>query len=137
MPHDPARVRETRAWLSKAATDLRAARHDLRASPPLLDVVVFHTQQAAEKALKAFLTWHDVVFRKTHNLEELGEQCLAFDPSLKEIIDRAVPLTEYAWQYRYPGDQLEPSEEEATGAVDLATEVMEAVLQRLPVEVRP
>lgn len=137
MPLDPARVRETRAWLSKAATDLRAARHDLRASPPLLDVVVFHTQQAAEKALKAFLTWHDVVFRKTHNLEELGEQCLAFDPSLKEIIDRAVPLTEYAWQYRYPGDQLEPSEEEATGAVDLATEVMEAVLQRLPVEVRP
>lgn len=65
MPLDPARVGGTRAWLIKAATDLRAARHDLCASPPLYEVVVFYTQQAAEKALKAYLTWHDAVFHKT------------------------------------------------------------------------
>jgi HEPN domain-containing protein len=31
---------------------------------------VFHAQRAAEKAMKAFLAWHDVPFRKTHNLED-------------------------------------------------------------------
>ncbi len=70
MPHDPARVADTRAWLQKADNDLRAAEHDQTARPPLLGDVTFHAQQTAEKAFKAFLTWHDRPFRKTHNLEE-------------------------------------------------------------------
>jgi HEPN domain-containing protein len=74
MPHDPARVADTRAWLQKADGDLRAAEHDQTAHPPLLGDVTFHAQQTAEKAFKAFLTWHDKPFRKTHNLEELGEK---------------------------------------------------------------
>jgi hypothetical protein len=72
MPHDPARVADTSAWLRKADNDLRAAEHDRTAKPPLLGDVTFHSQQTAEKAFKAFLTWHDKPFRKTHNLEELG-----------------------------------------------------------------
>lgn len=74
MPHDPARVAETRGWLVRASSDVRAAEHELRATPPLLDDIVFHCQQAAEKSLKGFLTWHDRPFRKTHSIEELGEQ---------------------------------------------------------------
>ena len=81
MPHDPARVAETRGWLARASSDVRAAEHELRATPPLLDDIVFHCQQAAEKSLKGFLTWHDRPFRKTHSIEELGEQCLQVDPS--------------------------------------------------------
>jgi len=45
--------------------------------------VVFHCQQAAEKALKARLVRFDVPFRKTHNLEELGAACIALDASLQ------------------------------------------------------
>jgi len=37
MPHDPARVAETREWLEKAALDLRSNRIDLDAKPPLLE----------------------------------------------------------------------------------------------------
>ena len=36
-------------------------------------------QQAAEKSLKAFLTWHERAFRRTHELEELGEDYRAID----------------------------------------------------------
>jgi HEPN domain-containing protein len=113
MAHDPARVAEARAWVVRAARDLRAAEHEFRAVPPLLDDIVFHCQQAAEKALKGFLTWHDRPFRKTHSIEELGEQSLAVDPALGPIIDQAVPLTEYAWKFRYPGEMEEPSRTEA------------------------
>ena len=33
---------------------------------------VFHSQQAAEMAIKAFLSFHQISFRKTHNLTDLG-----------------------------------------------------------------
>jgi HEPN domain-containing protein len=109
MTFDPELVAETRAWLVNASNDIRAAETLSAASPPLLDEAVYHCQQAGEKALKGFLTWHGRSFRKTHNLEETGEQCLAIDGSLREIIDRAMPLTEYAWKFRYPGEPQAPS----------------------------
>jgi HEPN domain-containing protein len=137
MPHDAEKVSETRAWFLKSARDLQAAAHDLRAVPPLLEDVVFHCQQAAEKALKGYLTWHDQSFRKTHSIEEVGEQCLTIDPSLKPLVDRAVPLTEYAWKFRYPGDPEEPTQEEADEALATAREVFDAILARLPQEIRP
>jgi len=137
MPHDPARVAETRGWLVRASSDVRAAEHELRATPPLLDDIVFHCQQAAEKSLKGFLTWHDRPFRKTHSIEELGEQCLQADPTLKVLIDRAAPLTEYAWKFRYPGEPEEPSSQEAEEALATAREVYAAIVARLPVEARP
>ena len=46
---------------------------------------VFHSQQAAEKAAMAFLTFHDVPFRKTHDLNELGRQCAALDPDIAPL----------------------------------------------------
>jgi HEPN domain-containing protein len=65
MQHDPARLADTRAWLDRAATDIRAAQHGMKAEPPLVADVLFHCQQAVEKCFKAFLAWHDVAFRKT------------------------------------------------------------------------
>ena len=72
MPPDLRRVAEAKAWLDKAALDLRAAEHERTASPPLTGDMVFHAQQLVEKTLKAFLSWHDQPFRKTHSLVELG-----------------------------------------------------------------
>ena|SRR2546426_7024242 len=91
MAHDPGRVAEARAWIVRAARDLRAAEHEFQAVPPLLDDIVFHCQQAAEKALKGFLTWHDRPFRKTHSIEEIGEQSLAVDPRGQERIEARLP----------------------------------------------
>ncbi|MGH7858508.1 MAG: HEPN domain-containing protein [Candidatus Binatia bacterium] len=137
MPHDPALVAETRAWLRKAAEDLRAADVERSANPPVTSDMVFHAQQAAEKILKGFLVWHRQTFRKTHSLEELGEQCLKIDAGLKTIIDKAVPLTEYAWKFRYPGEPDDPSSDEAEIAVAVARELLDEVLSRLPHGVHP
>lgn len=136
MPHDPACLAETRGWLARARGDLRVAEHEFPASPPLLDDITFHGQQAAEKALKAFLTWHGRPFRKTRSLEEIGEQRLGIDPTLRALVDRAVPLTEYAWKFRYPGEPEEPSRHEAEEAFSIAREVYEAVVARLPEDAR-
>ena len=136
MPLDPARVADARAWLDKAALDLRSARVDLEAAPPILGDALFHCQQAVEKALKAFLAWHDHPFRRTHDLVELGVQCSTIDAGLESLLRRAAPLAEYAWKFRYPGDVPEPTDTEAEGALRLAAAVVEAVIERVPPEVR-
>jgi HEPN domain-containing protein len=125
MPHDPALVAEVGSWLSKAGKDLAAAAYELVADPPFADDIAFHAQQAAEKSLKAFLSWHGVPFRKTHNLIELGEACCQIDGS------------EYAWKFRYPGDPEDATAEEAAGALATAREVFDTVLRCLPPDVVP
>jgi HEPN domain-containing protein len=138
MGADDARAQDVRAWLQKAALDLRAGAHGMSAGEAgLRSDVVFHAQQAAEKALKGFLAWHDVPFRKTHSLEELGCTCVSLDGTLRTIVDRAAPLTEYAWKFRYPGEPSEPSRGEAEHALRTARQVFEAVASRLPKDVRP
>jgi HEPN domain-containing protein len=137
MPLDPERVAEARGWFVKAEEDLRAADFERTALPPLSSDIVFHAQQAAEKAMKGFLTWHDQPFRKTHNLVEIGEACAAADSTLEELLRRTAPLTEYAWKFRYPGEPELPTIDEAEAALALAREVYDAILDRLPPEVRP
>jgi HEPN domain-containing protein len=90
MPPDPTREAEVKAWLARAAEDLRAADHELIARPPILGDLVFHCQQAVEKLFTGLLAWPDIVFRKTHSLEELGEQCLRIEPTLRGLVDEAV-----------------------------------------------
>lgn len=137
MQPKPGRMAETREWLAKAALDLRAAEFEFTAMPPLTADITFHAQQLAEKALKGLLTWHDQPFRKTHNLVEIGQQCVAIDATLEDVARRAARLTEYAWKFRYPGEPAEPPVDEAQEALACAREVYEAVLGRLPAEARP
>ncbi len=121
----------------KADEDLRAGAHQLSARPPYLADAVFHAQQACEKTMKGFLAWHDRPFGKTHNLVELGRACVSIAPELEPVLRRAGPLTEYAWRFRYPGEPDGPLLEETTLALAVAREVCDAVLARLPLELRP
>lgn len=137
MPHDPEKIAECQSWLDRAWADLDSAAILLGPERARPDTALFHCQQAAEKAWKAFLVWHDVAFRKTHNLRELGKACADIDPTLAALAERAEDLTQFAWIFRYPGEPEEPSREEAEEALSVAREVYEAILARLPEEVRP
>ncbi|SPF35376.1 HEPN domain protein [Candidatus Sulfopaludibacter sp. SbA4] len=137
MELEDARLQDVRAWLTKAELDLKAAAHETSApAEGLWGDVMFHSQQAAEKAMKAFLAWHDVPFRKTHNLEELGQQCVALDATLGVVAGQAAPLTEYVWKFRYPGETGEPERDEAEEALAAARNVYYAIQARLPAAVR-
>ncbi len=133
MPLDDAKKEDTRAWLSKARGDLAKARHAMTAEEPFRDDAAYHCQQAIEKAMKALLTWHDVPFRKIHSLEELGRQCVVIDQSLQVLVDQAVPLSEYAWKFRYPGEEEMPTQLETEEALTIADAVIEAVATLLSV----
>ena len=122
---------EVQAWLRKAGDDLRSAQVDLAAAPPLIEDALFHCQQAAEKAMKAFLTAHDTTFRKTHDLDELAAACGAIDTSLNVALDPARDLTVFAWAFRYPGPEGTPPEAEAHESLALAQTTVAAIRERL------
>ena len=96
-----------------------------------------HCQQAVEKALKAFLASHDRPFRKTHDLVELGAECVAIDVTLEPHLRATALLTEYAWRYRYPGEPSEPEESEIRQALDRARAVVTLALGQVPAEAHP
>src|SRR5450631_3538340 len=102
MPVDPVLLRNTSAWLKKAWQDLERIERCLSAETPDVEDALFHCQQAAEKSLKSFLTFHGEPFRKTHDLASLGKQCAEIDATLKPLVDQLDDLSEYAWAYRYP-----------------------------------
>jgi len=59
-------IEKAKEWLKKAETDLRVANILIREC--IYDYSLFHSQQAVEKYLKAFLTYHNKPFGKTHNI---------------------------------------------------------------------
>jgi HEPN domain-containing protein len=132
---DEAKVHEIRQWLIKADHDLRSAERLLAGDSPLLDTAVYHCQQVAEKALKAYLTMQDAPFQKVHVLSALVEQCMEFDASFAGLGDSADILTPYAVAFRYPGDVVEPEPSDAEEAFKLARFVMEFVMARMPDEI--
>jgi HEPN domain-containing protein len=136
MQPDPVLIANTSAWLRKAAQDLARVGHCLAEENPDVEDALFHCQQAAEKALKAFLTWHDQPFRKTHDLAALGKQCAGIDPTLTALAERADELTEYAWAFRYPTNITEPAPGEAEAARTLAQQIVGDIASRLPASVR-
>jgi HEPN domain-containing protein len=87
----------------------------------------FHSQQAAEKSAKAFLAYHNVPFRRTHDLQELGGQCAALNPSLAPVLAEVEDLTDYAVVFRYLDAPREPDQEEATVALERARRLYEQV----------
>lgn len=109
-----------RAWLVKAASDLEAARLLIVREKRLLDIAAYHCQQAAEKALKGYLTSQGIIFPKTHELEELLALCLPAAPDFEQWRDACERLTPLAQEFRYPGEATEPSAEEAARALGLA-----------------
>jgi HEPN domain-containing protein len=129
----PSALAEARDWLARADEDLAATRRLIQTPPPLMGIASYHAQQAAEKALKAFLAAHNAAFRPTHNLEELLPPCVAIEPSLGRFAVAARTLTPYAVRFRYPGGPLAPTQTEGELALQLAADLVEFVHGQLGV----
>ena len=127
-PEEQVRRRLVGQWVYKADQDIRAAESLLADEPPLLYPSCFHSQQAAEKYLKALLTSRAVEFPKTHVIGELLDLLATVDRPTAELLAEATALNPYGVEVRYPGDLPEPDAEEGTAALALAEAVRDAVM---------
>jgi HEPN domain-containing protein len=92
----------TQEWVDKAEGDFGTAERELRVSKNF-DAVCFHSQQCAEKYLKARLQEANIPVTKTHDLIVLLGQLLSLEPSWKNLRLELQGLSLSAVVYRYPG----------------------------------
>ena len=122
-------------WLHKANADMGVAEHLLSEKEVFLNAIAFHSEQAAEKYLKAFLAWHEVDFPKTHDLDLLLDLVQTVDKPMAGMLRDVIVLTPYGVELRYPGDRPDATPGDAREAVELAGKVREAILTALKEQV--
>lgn len=114
-PDDP------REWLNRAGSNLAMAKN--RAPGAYLEDLCFQAQQAAEKAIKAVMISRSVDFPYVHDLALLLSMLEESGEDVPDSIRRAVGLTPYAVDTRYPGVGQPVSEEAYQDAIEIAEAV--------------
>jgi HEPN domain-containing protein len=91
-------------WIDKAEEDFRTLQELFNKSPSdFATTICFHSQQCAEKYLKAILIKHGIEPPWIHTLETLLDLIIPEVPELEKYREMLAQLTPYATEYRYPG----------------------------------
>lgn len=98
----------SKEWFRFAVRDLKHAKALLHLGPEFKHGASFHSQQCAEKAIKGYLSHHNVRPPKTHDIETLGTEVAKVDPILSKLTKKYGSLTDLAVAYRYPDAEKKP-----------------------------
>jgi HEPN domain-containing protein len=134
---DEAKRQLVQNWLLFAQRDLGGARKLATAPDAYLEIALYHCQQSAEKAVKAFLICHDRRFEKTHDIAGLVLLATSIDERFSAWMRAGRLLTPYASEFRYPEDRPVAEAKEFEQAWKAAKEFYGFVLSVLPAEVHP
>jgi HEPN domain-containing protein len=118
--------REIKQWLDMADTDLGVAKHLMENYyPKPLEIICYHCQQAAEKAIKAIVVSKGTQggMPKLHDLSFLLNQVKNFVQIEEKYYDYADTLTPYGVSVRYP-NELFLEERHARTAIQCADEIV-------------
>jgi HEPN domain-containing protein len=133
-PLDPDLESLLREWVEKAEADLEAAEKlapIVATSTRLRGIVGFHCQQTVEKYLKVLLTFYQVEFPKTHEIERLLALVSSANPEASDALGCAKWLGPFAVDIRYPGDAAEMLPGDEARAIKIAHFVKSVVLRTL------
>lgn len=118
-------------WIQKAEHDLGVAKLTLENKPEFTDSICFHSQQAVEKYLKAYLILLDIAYQKTHNLVYLLDLIKEKEDISDDYYDLIEKLEDYAVEIRYPDDWFEPTLEDAQEAYEIANKLKDFILGKI------
>lgn len=117
---------DAKRWMDYAENDLAVAKHLLATfHPKPLEIICYHCQQAAEKAVKAIYIALGIpggVPRK-HDLTFLLEQMKYRIPVTEELMDHADELNSYSVVVRYP-NEIQIDEHEVRLSIRYAEEIL-------------
>lgn len=124
----------TKQWLEFAQTDLRCCENNLN-DEFVTNVVVFHAQQAVEKAFKALIEEKGIRMSRIHNLTRLLALTESFlispiDETELEVLDNVYTSS------RYPGEigllsTGKPSVKESEEIYQIALKIYEILLHSI------
>lgn len=123
-------------WLLKAKHDLYVA-EKIAETNEALDVAIGHTQQCAEKSLKAFLVYHKTTIQRTHDLVKLLALCSAIDKEFQHLNIEAASLNPLSTEFRYPEEELYlPSRPLMDASIHRAKTIFDFVRNKLGLNTR-
>jgi len=122
-------MQEHERWLQIVDKDLKSAKILLKSE--LFSTASYHCQQAAEKALKAYLVFKDQEIIKTHDLVKLAELCSQIDKTFEKLYDDAIYLNPLATKFRYPTEFDIPSFEDAKVSIKKTQKIVNFVLKKI------
>ncbi len=136
-PLDPDLESLLREWVEKAEADLEAADRlapSVATSARLREIVGFHCQQSVEKYLKVLLTFYQIEFPKTHEIERLLALVGNANAAVADALGCTKWLGPFAVDIRYPGDAAEMVAGDEVRAIELARFAKGVVLRVLDEE---
>src|ERR1017187_10287363 len=92
------------------------------------EIAGFHCQQAAEKHPKALLTRYQIEFPKTHDIKTLLQLVSSASSEVAASLSAASWLTPFGVEIRYPGETAEMLPGDEVKAIEIASQVQQAVL---------
>ena len=98
---------ELEIWLDHAEDDFNAAQKLLRGKKPSIYGACFHSQQCAEKYMKAMLVLKGRRFPMTHDLVNINNLLQQSKINMEISEDQMELLSSYAVRARYDTDRLE------------------------------
>lgn len=124
VPKPPSR-HSAKSWITKADEDIDAADLCLAAGERTTNIAAFHTQQAAEKLLKALIAMAGIEPPRVHDLAELTDLAASTTPDVRKLAERIEVITSWAILTRYPshGDTPPPPIGEIADALALTKQL--------------
>ena len=111
------------AWITKGDHDFGTAQIIFTQIKEYKDTVCFHCQQAVEKYLKGLLVHQGIEFKYKHSiiylLNLLSEKIEISDVMFENILK----LENFAVEFRYPNEIVEPSDEEVKGFFEIIADI--------------
>ena len=120
-------MKQHEVWLKKAVNDHLSAVKLSEGDKPILDTAIYHTQQCAEKAFKAFLVFNGRTVRKIHDLNVLLNECITINKDFATLRDHVIILNPYSAVFRYPGDIIEPEYEDVEEAIFSSEKILKFI----------
>lgn len=118
-------------WITKAKRDLASAKKLLTGEPKIFDTSCFHSQQCAEKIIKAYLVFKNISFSNKHQLSYLLDLCEKGDNTFSSIREQAELLDPYAVETRYPDASFDPDESTSIKALETAERIFKFVSSKI------
>jgi len=123
------KVNIVKEWLDFANKDISCAKHLLSMCPVPLEIICYHSEQAAEEAIKGYLIFHNEEPPRTYDLGMLCSMCMDIDKTFNELMEPCGRLARYGKSI-YPFE-IQISDSDMKTAIADADCVNEFILQRL------
>lgn len=124
-------------WLDQGKHDLESAKNNLE-NVKFYSDACFMSEQASQKALKAYLLFKGERYVLSHSVKELAESCAEYDKEFTGVVECGMILDKYYIPTRYPDALAPPAvpyksyiEKEAVEAVGYAKKIINLASKKI------